>query len=165
MYCELPNVRVHKVLAVLLLILPWALPRNALAQFTFTTINFPPNLTSIGARAFNGCRLTTVFIPQSVSNIGIQAFIKCSGVRNVWVGKGVVNIGDAAFLGCVNLAGMYFTGNAPSVGSSVFGYSSVTVYYLPQTTGWGPTLGGWPANPTARLTAAKAVWPIVQFTV
>ena len=119
---------------------------------SLTNLHLGRGVASIGESAFYGCSsLTRVAIPDSVTNLGWQAFIDCSGLRNVRVGKGVASIGDSAFLGCVNLAGIYFTGNAPSVGNSVFGYSGVIVYYLPQTTGWGPTLGGWPTklwNPT-----------------
>jgi hypothetical protein len=31
---------------------------------------------------------------------------------------------------------IYFAGNAPSLGSDVFGGDSATAYYLPGTTGW-----------------------------
>jgi len=52
-----------------------------------------------------------------------------------------------------------FTGNAPAVGgrSGLFYSAWATVYYLPGTTGWGPTYGGRPAvlwNP--RITTAGA---------
>ncbi|SPE58148.1 hypothetical protein SBV1_2720012 [Verrucomicrobia bacterium] len=51
-----------------------------------------------------------------------------------------------AFFGCTSLTRVYFEGNAPSLGgSSVFtGDNNATVYYLPGTTGWGPTFGGLP---------------------
>jgi len=136
---------------------------TSIATYTFfhctglTNLDIGRGVTSIGVSAFYGCTgLTRLAIPDNVTNLDWQAFIDCSGLRNVWVGKGVASIGDSAFLGCVDLAGIYFTGNAPSVGMSIFGYSSVTVYYLPQTTGWGPTLGGWPAklwNPTVQTDA------------
>jgi hypothetical protein len=45
---------------------------------------------------------------------------------------------------CVKLAGVYFKGNAPSLGMDVFGADTTTVYYLPGTSGWGPTFGGRP---------------------
>jgi hypothetical protein len=40
---------------------------------------------------------------------------------------------------------VYFKGNAPSLGSSVFlNDNNATIYYLPGTTGWGATFGGRP---------------------
>jgi hypothetical protein len=50
-----------------------------------------------------------------------------------------------AFSGCTSLTGVYFKGNAPSVGLDVFNNANnVTVYYLPGTTDWGPTFAGRP---------------------
>ncbi|HYG34381.1 MAG TPA: leucine-rich repeat domain-containing protein, partial [Clostridia bacterium] len=138
---------------------------TSIGRYTFfkcsslTNFSLGRSVTDIGESAFYGCsNLTHLAIPDSVTNLDIQAFIHCSGLRSVWVGKRVANVGDAAFLGCVDLAEVYFTGDAPSVGPSVFGYSSVIVYYLPQTTGWGPTLGGWPTklwNPTVQTGAPQ----------
>jgi hypothetical protein len=53
-----------------------------------------------------------------------------------------------AFEYCNSLTGIYFKGNAPSLGSGAFdGANNVIVYYLPGTTGWGPTLHGRPTAP------------------
>jgi hypothetical protein len=38
------------------------------------------------------------------------------------------------------LTSVYFSGNAPTVGSSAFFADAATVYYLPGTIGWGPFL-------------------------
>ena len=55
--------------------------------------------------------------------------------------------GGTAFLGCASLQGVFFKGNAPGANSSVFhGDNNVTVYYLPGTTGWGPTFAGVPTR-------------------
>ncbi len=121
---------------------------------SLTNLHFGAGLASIGPSAFYGCSaLTQVSIPDSVTTIYWQAFLNCSGLRTVWVGRKLATIESSAFLGCVNLSAIYFTGNAPAVGLSIFGYSSVIVYYLPQTTNWGSTLGGWPTklwNPTVQ---------------
>ena len=47
---------------------------------------------------------------------------------------------------CTSLTGVYFQGNAPSLGGSYvfYGDNNATVYYLPGTTGWGTTFGGRP---------------------
>ena len=59
------------------------------------------------------------------------------------IGSGVVSIGDSVFGACHSLTSAYFQGNAPTViGSNVFYADSVTIYYLPGTTGWGPTTFG-----------------------
>jgi hypothetical protein len=75
------------------------------------------------------------------------------------VPKSVTNIGYEAFEFAFYLRKIYFTGNAPSLGASAFANSGyVTVYYLPGTTGWGPTYGGLLAvlwNPQAQTGDGK----------
>ena len=54
-----------------------------------------------------------------------------------------------------HLASIYFKGDAPAIGFGAFTGDKATVYYLPGTTGWGPTCGGLPTvlwNPQAQLT-------------
>ena len=47
-----------------------------------------------------------------------------------------------AFGGCTNLTGVYFQGNSPAVGSSVFYGDPATAYYLPELRAGGPRLPG-----------------------
>jgi hypothetical protein len=62
----------------------------------------------------------------------------------------VTYIGDHAFSGCAGLAGIYFHGDAPALGVSVFdGAGNAAAYYLPGTSGWGGPFGGRPAVPWA----------------
>jgi hypothetical protein len=59
--------------------------------------------------------------------------------------QSVTNLDDYAFSACTSLTGVYFRGNAPSLGSDVFDYdTNAVVYYLPGTAGWGATYGGLP---------------------
>ena len=61
------------------------------------------------------------------------------------IGNSVSFIDLAAFVYCANLTQVNFLGNAPGVIPNLFlGDINVTVYYLPGTLGWGPTLGGRP---------------------
>ena len=67
----------------------------------------------------------------------------------------VTNVGDAAFAFCDSLAGVFFQGNAPGAGGSVFiGDRNMIVYYPPEASGWNSSFGGVPAapaNPAAGL--------------
>jgi hypothetical protein len=94
-------------------------------------------------------------IPGSVTSIGDYAFYFCSSLTSVTIANSVTNIGIQAFASCPVLAGVYFEGNAPSnLYSNAFpGDPNATVYYLPETTGWGATYGGLPTklwNPRAQ---------------
>ena len=116
-------------------------------------------VTSIGDWAFyNGGRpqpygLTSITIPDSVTSIGIWAFAWWfPSLRSVTLGKGLRTIGDGAFGACgpmepngEGLTGVYFLGDAPSLGGpSVFGGDYNIVYYVAGTSGWGPDFGGRP---------------------
>jgi hypothetical protein len=114
----------------------------------------PVGIVNIALSAFQDCALLTdVTIPNSVTNIGVFAFTDCLSLTNVTIGNQVTTIGSAAFYNCQNLATVSFTDNAPadSTDGTVFGMFSTsgylpfaTVYYLPGTTGWGPTFDGIP---------------------
>ena len=66
-------------------------------------------------------------------------------MASVTIPDSVTNLESQAFLNCANLAGVYFQGNAPSLGSSVFaGANSAIIYYLAGTTGWDTTFAGRP---------------------
>jgi hypothetical protein len=112
--------------------------------------------------------LTRIAIPDNVTNIGdgaihlggaLGAFYFCSSLTNVTIGKGLSYLGAGAFNWCTNLTSVFFGGNAPTIGVDYFGEDVfhvddvATVYYLPGTTGWGPTLAGVPTklwNPQMR---------------
>ena len=114
---------------------------------SLTSVTLPSSLTSIGKGAFLACTvLTSVTIPNSLTNIPAMAFMGCTSLTNITIPKGVTSIEGQAFEFCSSLAGVYFQGNAPSLGSALlFDVSdSTTIYYLPGTTGWGTTFGGRP---------------------
>jgi hypothetical protein len=118
-------------------------------------VTIPDTVTSIGDYAFMNCTsMRSVTIGNGVANIGTAAFASCSSLASVTIGSGVTNIGTAAFgdsiqFGpCSSLTSVYFLGNAPTHGYSLFqGISPVgIVYYVAGTTGWGPTFDTWPTQ-------------------
>jgi hypothetical protein len=105
--------------------------------------------------AFTECTsLTSITIPTPASfsfsyvkptSVGVAAFTFCISLTNVVIGSSVTNIGGLAFAFCTNLTSVYFASNAPSdFGTAFYEDPAATVYYLPGTTGWGPTFGDAP---------------------
>lgn len=116
------------------------------------TINNLP-VTSIRADAFSGNRaIVGISIPDSVTTIGHSAFFACTGLTSITIPNSVITIGEYAFHDCPGLTEIYFQGRPPtldpqdpSIPISVFERSDrVTVYYLPDSTGWEGTFAGRP---------------------
>jgi BspA type Leucine rich repeat region (6 copies) len=126
-----------------------------------TSVTIPNSVTNIGevdssvdtAGPFQFCiGLTNVIIGNSVTAIGNGAFLSCSNLTRVTIPNSVTNIGFEAFYDCTNLTAAYFSGNAPPDSGNAFDSDPAIVYYLSETTGWGPTFGGVPTmlwNPQA----------------
>jgi hypothetical protein len=123
------------------------------------TIVIGNGVTSFGTYEFTSLgSLTSITIGTSVTSIGSWAFASCDSLQNIPIPDSVTNIGDHAFYTTYypgKLEGIYFKGNAPSVGPFAFyGDDNATAYYLPGTTNWNSTLDGLPAvlwNPQAQM--------------
>jgi hypothetical protein len=109
--------------------------------------------SSIGDYAFQRSpSLTGVVIPNGVTRIGSAAFFSCANLARAAIPSSVTSIGDFAFESCLALTVVYFAGNAPSLGATVFGYTIVSgsydtnaiAYYSPGAAGCGATFGGIP---------------------
>jgi hypothetical protein len=75
----------------------------------------------------------------------VSAFEACHSLPSIRIPGSVTSIGNSGFYDCWNLTAVYFQGNAPTLGAFVFCYAwngyiyddwYLTVYYLPETTGW-----------------------------
>ena len=109
---------------------------------SLTNITIGNGVTSIGSWAFLNTKLTSATIGASVRSIGDHAF-DYTGLTSVIIPRSVTYIGDYAFASCAILSGVYFLGDAPSLGgASVFLSDNIaTLYYLPGTTNWGSQFG------------------------
>jgi hypothetical protein len=124
-----------------------------------TSLSLPDSLRLIPDGAFASCSgLTNITLPQVVS-IGWGAFFGCSSLHRVSLPASLTNLQDYAFADCQKLAAVYFAGDAPLIGVSVFAAdTNATGYYPPASTGWGPTLGELPTVPENRYQPVSATY-------
>ena len=68
------------------------------------TVEFPKELTKVGACSFSGlCNLKKVILHEGVTEIGNGAFQGCHWLETVVLPDGLKKIGNGAFQGCANL--------------------------------------------------------------
>ncbi|MBR4729652.1 MAG: leucine-rich repeat domain-containing protein [Prevotella sp.] len=83
--------------------------------------NIPSSVTSIGNKAFYGCRgLTSITIPNSVTSIGDNAFFRCSSLTSIAIPNSVTSICDNAFDGCSGLTSITIPNSVTFIGGYAF---------------------------------------------
>ena len=95
----------------------------------------PDGVTSIGVRAFYGCRsLTSITIPDGVTSIGEYAFSYCTSLTNITIPNSVTSIESGVFSGCASLTSITIPNRVTSIGSSAFsGCTSLTSVTIPNS--------------------------------
>ena len=117
---------------------------KTLIQGINSDVTIPNGVTTISGWSFVDCdRLTSVTIPDTVTSIGYDAFYGCSGLTGVTIPDSVTSISSWAF-SCNNLSAIYFEGDAPAIGESVFRDVSpdCTVYVKEGSSGWNVDIPG-----------------------
>lgn len=96
------------------------------------SITLPKTVKSVGEAAFYSCGRMTSANLKGVETVGANAFYGCDRLKKVHFGSALESLGDRAFGGFVyDLTKVYFDGNAPELGQSVFGISrdGITIYH------------------------------------
>lgn len=122
-----------------------------------------------------GRNTDTFTIPSGVTDIGKYAFNSCQNLKTVWIPASTLTINQGAFAHNYNLLAAIFYGNPPALtidntnyGSPYYYYGDpsftepVTVYYMPETVGWGPIYSGRPTAPWVMQTPAITSFTMTQ---
>ena len=98
-------------------------------------IDIPDSVTSIGNKAFWGCKsLTNITIPDSVTSIGEDAFSDCSSLTSIVIPNSVTSIGEGAFSNCESLESIVIPNSVTSIGEGAFwGCESLTNITIPDS--------------------------------
>ena len=83
-------------------------------------IAFGKNVKTIGDFAFDRCELNYVNLGESVETVGIYAFHENEWLQAAVFPATLKSIGEAAFYNCISLKGVYFEGDAPTMGVNAF---------------------------------------------
>lgn len=111
-----------------------------------TSVVVGNGVTSIGNGAFSACtRLESVTLGRRVASIGNNAF-SFTGLTSVVIPKSLNALGDFVFDYSTRLTNVLFEGNRPPEPRAPFEQAEPTIYFLPDTVGWGATYGNRPAR-------------------
>lgn len=140
---------------------------------SITGVELPDNLLFIRDQAFRNCTsLTRVSIPGEVLEVGEEAFRGCSSLREARFNEGVSLLLESAFADCAlqrvalpasidfidpdvfagnnDLAGVYFLGDAPTLGSNALG-SAATAFFFNERVGF--TSPSWDYAPGSSISS------------
>lgn len=111
----------------------------------------PNSVTSIVEAAFYNCtEVTNITIGSGVTVLGSWGFADSPKLTGITVPGGVKKIEGWAFSGCYSLEYVYFYGDPPELGTSVFqGATNATVYRVADAIGWPVVPDEWGECPTA----------------
>lgn len=85
------------------------------------TVDFiPTSVTSIGERAFEGCKATSIVIPDSVKKIGAFAFVDCGYVDTIVLPSTLEEIPNDCFNGCQYLNNVVLPDSVKVIGKNAF---------------------------------------------
>ncbi len=130
---------------------PWGGRPTVLLPYDYANTNGAITITGhVGSNS-------VVTIPDEIEGLPVvsinnSAFQSSTNVTRITIPSSVTNLGSQVFDPCINLNGVYFRGNAPTVGTGVLGLhllgsgNNGTVYYLPGTKGWEDTFLGLPTT-------------------
>jgi hypothetical protein len=74
-------------------------------------------------------------------------------MASIEIPSGVASLGSNSFQNCTNMTGIYFHGDAPTVGADAFsGDTLATAYFIEGKSGWPTPPTAWNGIPTAYWT-------------
>ena len=97
----------------------------------------PEGVTTIEGYAFKSCvALKEISLPETLENVGESVFHSCVGLSEIVIPASVREIGNYAFSNCVNLDKVYFSGDAPVIGSKAFSKVNILAIYPADNSSW-----------------------------
>ena len=86
-----------------------------------TVIEIPDGITTIGARAFEGCdSLREIVLGKDVTTVGAMAFYDCKNVDKIVLNDGLTSISDYAFYGCKLITEITLPASVQTVAGDAF---------------------------------------------
>jgi len=134
---------------------------GAFANSQIKSIEFPPGISGIlSDPAYGSCdmcyncgSLTNIVLPSSVTVLGRSAFGGCYALKQIVIPEACASLDEYVFLNDSALTSIYFSGNAPAIGSTVFQGAGGTVYRRADATGWPTVPDTFGGRPTAIWTS------------
>lgn len=110
-------------------------------------IKLPDSVTTIENRAFEHCSLTNITLPENLTTIENRAFAYCSNLVSITLPESLTTIGESVFQSCSSLKSVYCKPTTPpTLGSSVFYYSTMSIYVPRSSVDAYKSASGWSSH-------------------
>ncbi len=99
-----------------------AIPESTFFMCSFSQIDIPEGVTSVGKYAFSECKnLTSITLPYHISIIGSYAFQACENLTSITLPYHISIIGSYTFQACENLTSITIPDSVTKIGAGAFG--------------------------------------------
>ena len=96
-------------------------------------VTFPNNLQTIGDEAFYSCSFTHIDIPHSVASLGYSAFSGCDNLTSVTLPNSITNIPRNVFSSCTKLISVTIPEGVTTIGYGAFNRCNLLSLSLPNS--------------------------------
>lgn len=93
--------------------------KSVIAGCAASSIPSDGSVTTIGAHAFDGVKLSKLIIPDKIVTLGSYAFANCTNITSLTLGGSLTTIGSNCFSYCAGLETLVING-VPNIGQRAF---------------------------------------------
>ena len=123
---------------------------GAFEKTGITSVTLPEGLTSVGAYAFRGLKITEINLPSTITKLDNGAFANCDLIESVTIPANITTFSSGVFKGCTSLTTVEFAEGFTRISSGMFdGCTSIKTLIIPTTVTYCATaFSGWTKDQT-----------------
>ena len=103
------------------------------SNFTIKNIELPDTVTTIGAKAFDGCVIESIHFSENITSIGAEAFCDCNNLKSINLPENLTTIERGTFLRCSGIEKINLPDTVTAIEADAFsGCASLESIHVPE---------------------------------